>query len=77
MSLQGNEYILVAQYYFSKCPFAVPMPDQKAESIVQILKDQVITVVGTPEKLHSKLGFKHLGLSSLIPLFIIPWEIVW
>ena len=56
MSLQGNEYILVAQDYFSKWPFAVPMPDQKAERIVQILKDQVFTVVGPPEKLHSDQG---------------------
>ena len=42
MSLQGNEYILVAQDYFSKWPFAVPMPDQKAERIVRILKDKFL-----------------------------------
>ena len=53
MSLQGNEYILVAQDYFSKWPFAVLMPDQKAE---RILKDQILTVVGPPEKLHSDQG---------------------
>ena len=56
ISLQGNEYILVAQDYFSKWPFAVPMPDQKAERIVRILKDQLFTVVGPPEKLHSDQG---------------------
>jgi len=26
-SLQGNQYILVAQDYFSKWPFAMAMPD--------------------------------------------------
>ena len=56
MSLQGNEYILVALDYFSKWPFTAPMPDQKAERIVQILKDQIFIVVGPPEKLHSDQG---------------------
>ena len=56
MSRNGNEYILVAQDYFSKWPFAMPMPDQKVDRIVRILKDQIFTVVGPPEKLHSDQG---------------------
>ena len=88
MSLQGNEYILVAQDYFSKWPFAVPMPDQKAERIVQILKDQVFNVVG-PQKSCTQIKFetlkatsfqnsaKHLGLPNLVLPPIIPWEMVW
>ena len=73
MSLQGNEYILVAQDYFSKWPFAVPMPDQRAERIVRILKDQIFTVVGPPEKLHSDQGrnFESLILSELCKAFRI------
>ena len=73
MSLQGNEYILVAQDYFSKWPLAVPMPDQKAKRIVQILKDQVFTVVGPPEKLHSDQGrnFESYILSELCKAFRI------
>ena len=55
-SLQGNQYILVAQDYFSKWPFAWPMADQKAERIVRILRDHVFTVVGPPERLHSDQG---------------------
>ena len=55
-SAQGNQYILVAQDYFSKWPFAQPMPDQKAERIVKILRDQVFTVVGPPQQLHSDQG---------------------
>ena len=73
MSLQGNEYILVAQDYFSKWPFAVPMRDQKAERIVRILKDQIFTVVGPPEKLHSDQGrnFESYILSELCKAFRI------
>ena len=55
-SQQGNQYILVAQDYFSKWPFAWPMADQKAERIVRILRDHVFTVVGPPEWLHSDQG---------------------
>ena len=55
-SLQGNQYILIAQDYFSKWPFAWPMADQKAERIVRILRDHVFTVVGPPEQLHSDQG---------------------
>ena len=36
-STKGNQYLLVVQDYFSKWPFAFPMRDQKAETIVQIL----------------------------------------
>lgn len=56
MSRQGNQYLLVAQDYFSKWPFAKPIPDQKADRIVQILRDDVFTVVGPPQKLHSDQG---------------------
>ena len=56
MSTQGNQYLLVAQDYFSKWPFAKPIPDQKADRIVQILRDDVFTVVGPPQKLHSDQG---------------------
>ena len=73
ISLQGNEYILVAQDYFSKWPFAIPMADQKAERIVRILKDQIFTVVGPPEKLHSDQGrnFESHILSELCKEFRI------
>jgi len=32
------------------------MPDQTAERIVRILRDEVFTVVGPPQKLHSDQG---------------------
>ena len=56
MSHQGNQYILVAQDYFSKWSFVQAMPDQKADRIVRILRDQVFTLVGPPERLHSDQG---------------------
>jgi len=49
MSTQGNQYLLVAQDYLSKWPFAKPIPDQKADRIVQIPRDGVFTVVGPPQ----------------------------
>ena len=56
MSSRGNQYLLVIQDYFSKWPFAIPLPDQKAERIVQVLEDQVFTLVGPPHRLHSDQG---------------------
>ena len=55
-SAKGNQYILVAQDYFSKWPFAQSMPNQKAERIVKILRDQVFTLVGPLQQLHSDQG---------------------
>ena len=43
----------MVQDYFSKWPFAKAMPDQKVERIVQILRDEVFTLVGPPQKLRS------------------------
>jgi len=72
-SPQRNGYLLVAQDYFSKWPFAMPMPDQKAERIVKILRDHIFTMVGPPEKLHSDQGrnFKSQILTDLCKAFQI------
>ena len=56
MSAEGNQFILVIQDYFSKWPFARALPDQKAERIVQILRDDVFALVGPPQRLHSDQG---------------------
>jgi len=71
LSQHGNQYILVAQDYFSKWPFAMPMPDQKADRIVRILKDQIFSLVGPPAKLHSDQGrnFESHILSELCKAF--------
>jgi len=47
------------------------MHDQKAERIIQILKDEVFTVVGPPQKLHSDQGcnFESRLLGDLCKVF--------
>lgn len=71
MSSKGNQYILVAQDYFSKWPFARAIQDQKAETIVRILKDDIFSLVGPPKKLHSDQGrnFESRVLSDLCQAF--------
>ena len=71
MSRQGNLYMLVVQDYFSKWPFAVPLSDQTVNKIVQALKDQVFTLVGPPQRLHSDQGrdFESQILSELCKAF--------
>ena len=56
MSSHGNQYLLVAQDYFSKWPFVRALPDQKADTIVQTLRDEIFSLVGPPQKLHSDQG---------------------
>ena len=70
-SSQGNQYILVVQDYFSKWPFARALPDQKAHRIVQVLKDDVFSLVGPPQKLHSDQGrnFESSILADLCTAF--------
>ena len=71
MSAEGNQFILVIQDYFSKWPLARAMPDQKAERIIQILRDDICALVGPPERLHSDQGqnFKSRILSDLCRAF--------
>ena len=70
-SNRGNSYLLVAQDYFSKWPFAMALPDQKATTIVRALRDQVFTMVGPPKRLHSDQGrnFESYLLSELCKAF--------
>ena len=71
LSRHGNQYILVAQDYFSKLPFAMPMPDQKADRIVWIL--YIFSLVSPPAKLHSDQGhnFESHILAELCKAFKI------
>ena len=70
-SSQGNQYVLVVQDYFSKWPFARGLADQKAERIVQVLKDDIFSLVGPPRKLHSDQGrnFESTILADLCEAF--------
>ena len=53
MSARGNQYLLVVQNHFSKWPFAKVIPDQKAERIVQILKDDIFRSRTEFQKSHT------------------------
>ena len=71
MSHQGKQYMLVVQDYFTKWPLAIPLSDQRADTIVRILKDQVFTLMGPPQRLHSDQGksFESHILSELCRAF--------
>ena len=72
ISAQGNQYILVAQDYFSKSAICTSNSRQKKpERIVQILKDQLFTVFGPSCRLHSDQGcnFESHLLSDLCKAF--------
>ena len=64
-SLTGNQYVLVAQDYFSRWSFTF---DQNASKIVQLLKDHVFAFLGHPSKSHSD-HFKSRILSDLCSAF--------
>ncbi|KFD59524.1 hypothetical protein M514_28299, partial [Trichuris suis] len=66
----GNRYILVVQDYFSKWIEAVPIPDQKATTIVK----QLISIfcrLGMPKSLHSDQGtnFESAILNDVLNAF--------
>ena len=52
----GNQYIIIAQDYFTKWPEAFPVPDQKATSVADVLVNQFFTRFGIPQELHSDQG---------------------
>ena len=70
-SLKGSQCIPVAQEYFSKWHIALAIPDQKANTIVQILNDDIFSLFGPPKKLHSDQGsnFESRVLSDLCQAF--------
>ena len=52
----GNQYIVIAQDYFTKWPEAFPVPDQKATTVADVLVNQFFTRFGIPQELHSDQG---------------------
>ena len=54
-SFRGNTYLLVLQDYFTKWLEAVPLADQKAETIVKQLV-KIFSTFGMPKYLHSDQG---------------------
>lgn len=52
----GNEYILIAQDYFTKWVEAFPLPNQQATTVGEVLVNQFFCRFGVPMELHSDLG---------------------
>jgi transposase InsO family protein len=52
----GNQYILIAQDYFTKWPEAFALPDQQAVTVAEVLVNQFFTRFGVPMELHSDQG---------------------
>ena len=61
----------MAQDYFSKWPFAIAFLDQKAATIVRVLRDQIFTMMGPPQRLNLDQGryFESHILSELCKAF--------
>ena len=53
---QGNAYIVVMIDYFTKFPFAYALKEISAETVANVLMDQVICMFGVPMSLHSDQG---------------------
>ena len=56
MTARGNQYILVMPDHFTKWVEAVPMPNQRAETIAKAFVDEVVTRHGVPTKLLTDQG---------------------
>ena len=56
ITTRGNRYVIVFQDLFTKWPVVVPVPDQKAVRIAQILVEEIIPAFGVPEALLSDRG---------------------
>ena len=46
----GNQYIVIAQDYFTKWPEAFPVADQKATTVADVLVNQFFTRFGIPQE---------------------------
>lgn len=49
----GNEYILIAQDYFTKWPEAFAIPNQQKKTVAEVLVNEFFSRFGVPIELHS------------------------
>ena len=55
-SNSGNLYLLVVGDYFTKWIDAIPIRDQKANTVAKKFVERIVTIFGTPMQLHSDQG---------------------
>ena len=53
---RGNKFLIVLMDYFTKWPEVMPVPNQEAETIAEVLVDHVFSRFGVPMELHSDQG---------------------
>ena len=56
VTTRGNRYILCIGDYFSKWVTAIALPNQEASTIATALIENVFTIFGLPNTIHSDLG---------------------
>ena len=56
VSNNGNAYILVVQYFFTKWPEAVALPNIEAKTVANAFLDNFVTKYGVPRILHTDQG---------------------
>ena len=75
LSGRGNKYILVIMDYFSKFVRIAPMPNQKTETVMEVLL-QWIQELGVPERIHTDQGaqFESLMIQEMYQKLGIPTQ---
>ena len=68
LTTNGNKYVLVFCDYLTKWAVAIPMSNQKAETVAKVFVEEIIFLYGTPKKLLTDQGSNFMseffGLSS-------------
>ena len=64
-TLSGNKYIVVFTDSFTRWPEAFPVPEQKEETIAQLLVEELICRYGAPKYLVSDRGSNFLSCLSM------------
>jgi hypothetical protein len=76
ITLEGNKFILMFTDYMTRWVEAVPIPDQKAETVAKVFITTIITRHGVPQKLLTDKGtnflskmmsaiYKYLGVDKI------------
>ncbi len=66
-SNNGNKYILTIVDVFTKFGVAVPIPDQRVETVVHAFLSRWILIFGPPFRLHTDQGtnFEYTCVSNM------------